>query len=202
MPSSRNKLNRQSHIRKNYNLRSSKWSISLLSSELSSIREMACQVGALGVDLQHLRRELATVKQEQKRALTERDSVIAVHEGLLQVVKDVLQCPICKTSIEQPFTARLSYLPEAILRDNFRKHTTPFTSAEIETLCNGEDPVLPGRYYHCPTCQAFINNPPAEIPLLRDVAAKVIDQLNPDVSSANQRDLADAGALWEIFFKK
>jgi hypothetical protein len=75
MPSSRNKLNRQSHIRKIYNLRSSKWSISLLSSELSSIREvrfalceivklaidfgsfqMACQVGALGVDLQHLRR--------------------------------------------------------------------------------------------------------------------------------------------------
>jgi hypothetical protein len=38
--------------------------------------------------------------------------------------------------------------------------------------------------------------------LLRDVAAKVIDQLNPDVSGANRRDLADAGALWEIFFKK
>jgi hypothetical protein len=69
-------------------------------------------------------------------------------------------------------------------------------------LCDGEDPVLPGRYYHCPTCQAFIHDPPAEIPLLRDVAAKITDQLNPDVSGANRRVLADADALWEIFFKK
>ncbi|KIK33317.1 hypothetical protein CY34DRAFT_18445 [Suillus luteus UH-Slu-Lm8-n1] len=202
MPSSRNKLDHQSHTRKFYNLRSSKWSSSLLSFELSSIRETACQVGALGVHLQQLRRELATVKQEQKRAFTERDSVIAVHEGLLQVVKAALQCPICKTNIEQPFTARLSYRPEEFLPDNFRQHATPFTSAEIEILCDGDDPILPGRYYNCPTCRAFINDPPAEIPLLRDVAAKFTDQLNPDVSSANRRVLADADALWEIFFKK
>jgi hypothetical protein len=47
----------------------------------------------------------------------------------------------------------------------------------------------------------FIHDPPAEIPLLRDVAAKITDQLNPDVSGANQRVLADADALLEIFKK-
>ncbi|KAG2747832.1 hypothetical protein P692DRAFT_20848932 [Suillus brevipes Sb2] len=201
MPPSRREIDRQSRYNKSYNLRSSKWSPLIFSSELSSIRETACQAEALSGDIKRLRRELATVKREQTKAFTERDSVAAVHHGLLQAVKAALQCPICKTVIEKPFTARLSYRPEAILPDNFRNHVTPFTGAEIETLCDGQDPVLPGRYYHCPTCWDFINDPPAEIPLLRDATVKMSDLLAPDVRRMKGGVSADQAAWWGIFFK-
>ncbi|KAG1905081.1 uncharacterized protein F5891DRAFT_1183787 [Suillus fuscotomentosus] len=200
MPPSRGETDRQS-IHKSYHLRFSKWNPSIFSSELSSIRKTACQAGALSVDIKQLRRELAAVKREQTKAFTERDNVTAAHQGLLQAVKAALQCPVCKKEIEKPFTARLSYRPEAILPENLRNHDTPFTDAEIETLCDGQDSVLPGRYYHCPTCRAFINDPPAEIPLLRDVTAKIVDLLTPDVRRANQGVPADPAGLWGVFFK-
>ncbi|KAG1848454.1 hypothetical protein F4604DRAFT_1687729 [Suillus subluteus] len=43
-----------------------------------------------------------------------------------------------------------------------------FHAPKSKLLCDSQDPILPGRYYHCPTCRAFINDPPAEIPLLCD----------------------------------
>lgn len=97
--------------------------------------------------------------------------------------------------------ARLSYRPEATLPDNFKNHVAPFTGAEIETLCDGQDPVLPGRYYHCPTCRDVISDPPAEIPLLRDATAKMSDLLTPDVKRMNWGVSADPAACWGIFFK-
>lgn len=111
-------------------------------------------------------------------------------------------CYECLVSCFHQFIRkRLSYRPVAVLPDHFRNHVTPFTSGEVEWLCDGEDSILPGRYYHCPTCQAYINDRPAEIPLLRDVIAKITDLLAPDVNRLNQGVPADPAARWGIFFK-
>jgi hypothetical protein len=53
MPPSRREIDRQSRYNKSYNLRSSKWSPLIFSSELSSIREVRfarCEIAELATD--------------------------------------------------------------------------------------------------------------------------------------------------------
>ncbi|KAG2112502.1 hypothetical protein BD769DRAFT_1391933 [Suillus cothurnatus] len=120
--------------------------------ELQATCKIAIKVNVLAIDTARLREELITAKHEQEQVFMQRDNITSAHQRLKQGVKVTLQCLMCKGVIEQPFTVHLSFHPEAILLENFRNHILLFTLAEVAILCDGEAPILPGHYYHCPTC--------------------------------------------------
>ncbi|KAG2092258.1 hypothetical protein BD769DRAFT_1679166 [Suillus cothurnatus] len=190
--------------------------------ELQATCKIAIKVNVLAIDTARLREELITAKHEREQVFMQRDNITSAHQRLKQGVKVALQCPTCEGVIEQPFTlecrhtfcydclinffhqcirVRLSFRPEAILPENFRNHVLPFTLAEVEILCDGEAPILPGRYYHCPTCRAYIHDPPTEIPLLCDMAASITKGLGPDIKRATRGVPMDPAARWAVFFK-
>jgi hypothetical protein len=111
-------------------------------------------------------------------------------------------CYNCLISFfHQCIRTRLSFRSQASLLETFRNHVMPFTLAEVEILCDGAMPILPGRYYHCPTCREYIHDPPTEIPLLRDVVTSITKGLGPDVKRAECGAPADPATWWAVFFK-
>ncbi|KAG2092255.1 hypothetical protein BD769DRAFT_1395482 [Suillus cothurnatus] len=87
------------------------------------------------------------------------------------------------------------------LPQNFKDHAEPFTSAEVDMLCDGIYAIIPGRFYHCPICRAFVDEPPIEVPLLRNLFSEINGALGPEVERTEQVS-TDPALQWKIFFRK
>ncbi|KAG1848460.1 hypothetical protein F4604DRAFT_1935409 [Suillus subluteus] len=195
----------------------------LLRIELTIAHEAVSKIGTLlSTDVNQLRKELAKAKREKEKAFTERDNIAVMHQNFLHSADVVFQCPICQTVIKQPFTlechhtfcyhclvssfhdrirARLSYCINEILPERFQHHLAPFTSAEVKELCDGPYAMIPGRFYTCPTCQAYVEKPPVEIPLISEVVSKIMGVLGPDIERSERTVLVNAAAHWGVFFE-
>ncbi|KAG2744849.1 hypothetical protein P692DRAFT_20742941 [Suillus brevipes Sb2] len=210
MPPSRSKSDRQNQAKKPYNLRSSEspskssvQSCTTSSSPTSSISSMSTNDSD---ELSSLRLEIRTACKELAKIRRERDDITVMNQDLLQAADEALQCPVCHSVIDKPFTRvnlilnRLQWREEK-LPEKFKNHLEPFTKAEVQTLCDGKDSILPGRYYECPMCRGFINDAPIEIPVFRDVVSIISEALGPDVQFADQTKPADPTAPWAVFFR-
>ncbi|KAG1767298.1 hypothetical protein EV702DRAFT_1203775 [Suillus placidus] len=158
--------------------------------------------------------------QELAKTRRERDDITALNQDIW-AADEALQCPVCHDVIDKPFTVvecrhtccynclvtwfhqcirnRLHYHKEKVT-EKFKNHLEPFTKVEIQTLCDGRDSILPGRYYECPMCRVFISDAPIEIPVFRDVVGAIAEVLDPDVHLADQMKPADPTAPWVVFF--
>ncbi|KAG2747838.1 hypothetical protein P692DRAFT_20875168 [Suillus brevipes Sb2] len=195
----------------------------LLRIELTIAHEAVCKIGTfLGTDVHRLRKELAKAEREKEKAFTERDHIVAAHQNLLHSAAVVLQCPVCQAVIKRPFTlechhtfccccllnsfhnhirARLSCCINETLPERFQHHLAPFTNAEVKELCDGPCAIIPGRFYACPTCQAYVGKSPVEIPLLSELVFRMTEVLGTDVRS-EQRVPAIPAAHWGVFFEQ
>jgi hypothetical protein len=97
--------------------------------------------------------------------------------------------------------ARLSYCANERLPERFQRHLAPFTTAEVKELCDGLYSIIPGRSYTCPTCLAYIETPPVEIPLLREVVGKINEAHGADIECAKRRVPTNPAAQWGVFFE-
>ncbi|KAG1854910.1 hypothetical protein F4604DRAFT_1932578 [Suillus subluteus] len=196
----------------------------LLRIELTIAHEEVSKIETLlSTNVNQLRKELAKAEREKKKAFTGRDDVVAAYQNFLHSADVVLQCPICQAVIKQPFTlechhtfcyhclvslfhnrirARLSCCIDEILPERFQHHLAPFTSAEVKELCDGPYAIIPGRFYSCPTCQAYVEKPPVEIPLLSEVVGKITGALGPDIERSERRVPAGPAAHWGVFFEQ
>ncbi|KAG1848584.1 hypothetical protein C8R48DRAFT_778799 [Suillus tomentosus] len=202
----------------------------LLRVEVKITHEAVSKIGTLlSADVIQLRKEVAKAKREIKKASAERDNVTAAHQSFLRTTDVVLQCSICQVVIERPFTlecnhtfcyhclvksfhnrirARLSDCANERLPKRFQDHLAPFTTAEVKELCDGPGAIIPGRFYICPTCPAYVGKPPAyvgkppvEIPLLREVVDIITGAHGTDIERAERRVPADPAAQWGVFFE-
>ncbi|KAG1842716.1 hypothetical protein C8R48DRAFT_780980 [Suillus tomentosus] len=173
----------------------------------------------LSSDIKELRKastELVKIRREQ-------DDITAMNQALLQAANEALRCPVCHNVIDKPFIViechhmccyhclitwfhqciqnHLYYCKERV-PEKFRNHPESFTKTEVQTLCDGRDSILPGRYYECPMCRTFVSDPPIEIPVFRDVVGAITEVLGPNVQLADQMKPADPTAPWAVFFEK
>ncbi|KAG1867485.1 hypothetical protein C8R48DRAFT_771975 [Suillus tomentosus] len=176
-------------------------------------------------DIKQLRKA-STICVELAKTRRERDDITALNQDVwakLQAAGEALRCPVCHDVIDRPFTVvecrhtycynclvtwfhqcirnRLHYREEKV-PEKFKNHLEPFTKADVQTLCDGRDSILPGRYYECPMCRVFISDAPIEIPVFRDVVSAIAEALGPDVQLADQTKPADPTAPWVVFFEK
>ncbi|KAG1786745.1 uncharacterized protein HD556DRAFT_1313238 [Suillus plorans] len=93
--------------------------------------------------------------------------------------------------------ARLSDCTNERLPEHFHNHLAPFTTAEVKELCNGPGTIIPGRFYICPTCPAYVRKPPVEIPLLHEVVDNITGAHRADIERTERRVPADPAAQWE-----
>ncbi|KAG1883604.1 hypothetical protein F4604DRAFT_1920108 [Suillus subluteus] len=206
MPPRRTKCaNYQSHRYhlKPYNLRSSP---SQSYSSPSSNNEPSSPSGITSDDMFRLEfmtacKELAKANRDKEEACMERDAIATIHQGLLQTVDVALQCQICLMAIETPVTKHVLSNVYPDVPQYFKDHPDPFTCEEVETLCDGRYPILPGRHYECPTCRAFVYDPPVQIHFLRDVVSTFGEAFGPDVKHAEGVQPADLAEWWAVFFK-
>jgi hypothetical protein len=68
-------------------------------------------------------------------------------------------------------------------------------------LCDSIYAIIPGRIYHCPICRAFVDEPPVEVPLLRDLFSEITRALGPEVERTEQVS-TDPALQWKIFFRR
>ncbi|KAG2094665.1 uncharacterized protein F5147DRAFT_778972 [Suillus discolor] len=196
----------------------------LLRIELTIAHEAVSKIGTfLGTDINQLRKELAKTEREKEKAFTERDNIVAAHQNFLHSADVVLQCPICQAVIKQPFIlachhtfcchcllssfhdrirACLSCCINETLPERFQHHLAPFTSAEVKELCDGPYTIIPGCFYTCPTCQAYVEKPLVEIPLLSEVVGRITEVLGPNIERSERRVPAIPAAHWGVFFKQ
>jgi hypothetical protein len=132
---------------------------------------------------------------------------IVIHEFSSQVyLRNRLECnhSYCFHCIvnwfHESIRTRLSSCYEP-LPQNFKDHAEPFTSAEVDMLCDGIYAIIPGRFYHCPICRAFVDEPPIEVPLLRNLFSEINGALGPEVERTEQVS-TDPALQWKIFFRK
>jgi hypothetical protein len=104
------------------------------------------------------------------------------------------------SSFHNRIRAHLSRCINEILPEHFQHHLAPFNNTKVKELCDGPCTIIPGCFYTCPTCQAYVEKPPVEIPLLSEVVAKITRALGPDIESSEQRVPTDPAAHWGIFF--
>jgi hypothetical protein len=71
----------------------------------------------------------------------------------------------------------------------------------VDMLCDGIYAIIPGRFYHCPICRAFVDEPPIEVPLLRNLFSEINGALGPEVERTEQVS-TDPALQWKIFFRK
>ncbi|KAG1900875.1 uncharacterized protein F5891DRAFT_1188376 [Suillus fuscotomentosus] len=194
MAPSRSALDRERHLSKHYNLRSSHFKLKpfLLSSrpfsctdndnellrvEVKITHEAVSKIGTLlSADVIQLRKEVAKAKREIKKASAERDNVTAAHQSTNSYCAvlanyrrrvTMFDLPGGYRTAFHPGMARLSDCANERLPKRFQDHLAPFTTAEVKELCDGPGAIIPGRFYICPTCPAYVGKPPVEIPLLR-----------------------------------
>jgi hypothetical protein len=60
--------------------------------------------------------------------------------------------------------------------------------------------MIPGRFYTCPTCQAYVEKPPVKISLLTEMVSKITGLLEPDIERSERTVLANAH--WGVFFEQ
>lgn len=98
-------------------------------------------------------------------------------------------------SIRNRLSSCYEWLPQ-----NLKDHAEPFTSAEVNMLCDSIYAIIPGRFYHCPICRAFVDEPPVEVPLLRALFSEITRALGPEVERTEQVS-TDPALQWKIFFR-